>query len=341
MRYYDEEIIGMEAARRQGVVEDASPSHPVRPRRLQSWRWWRDRVAGAGMGLAALASGMLVVVIGGLLLVRAWPILSTRPLDTLIFSDAWRPTAGEFGFWPFIVGSIAVTLVAMVLAVPPALFSAVYLAEYAQARAAIKPLIDLLASIPSVVYGLWGILCIVPLVRDHLGPWIGGTLGRVIPFFANDNSTGYGLFAGGIVLAIMVFPIIVSVAEEVIRGVPQGMREASLALGATEWETAKHVVLRKAMPGVIAAVVMGFSRAFGETLAVVMVIGNVAQSPDSLFDPVYPLTALIANNYGEMMSIPLYDAALMTAALILLVVVLAFNVLARLALARVKQDAAV
>jgi phosphate transport system permease protein len=138
----------------------------------------------------------------------------------------------------------------------------------------------------------------------------------------------------------MVFPIIVSVTEEVLRSVPQGMREASLALGATEWETTKFVVVRRALPGVIAAVVLGFSRAFGETLAVLMVVGNVVQVPNSLFDAAYPLPALIANNYGEMMSIPMYDAALMAAALLLLVVVLLFNAGARLTLVRLNRESA-
>ena len=138
-------------------------------------------------------------------------------------------------------------------------------------------------------------------------------------------------------LAIMVFPIIVSVIEEVLRTVPQGMREASLALGATHWETTKFVIMRKALPGVIAAIVLGFSRAFGETLAVMMVVGNVVQIPRSLFDAAYPLPALIANNYGEMMSIPMYDAALMGAALLLLIVVLLFNIGAQIILSRLSE----
>lgn len=306
--------------------------------RRNNWRRMKDTVASRMMGTITLAACALIVVVGGLLLVRAWPILSTRSPQTLIFSETWHPTNGNFGFWPFITGSLAVTLIAMVLAVPTALFSALYLAEYTKVRAVIKPLVDVLASIPSVVYGLWGVLFVVPLVRDHIGPLSNNTLGEIIPFFASSNPTGYGLLAGGFVLAIMVFPFIVSITEEVLRGVPQGMREASLALGATEWETTKLVVLRKALPGVIAAVVLGFSRAFGETLAVLMVVGNVVQTPGSLFDAAYPLPALIANNYGEMMSIPLYDAALMMAALILFVVVLLFNLGARLTLVRLNRE---
>lgn len=284
--------------------------------------------------------GVLALIITVALLIRSWPLLSTYSLRELLFSSEWHPMQGLFGFWPFLVGSAAVTVLSMVLSLPVAFLSAIYLAEYSSARGLFKPVVDVLASIPSVVYGLWGVLFVVPLVRSTIGPWIGSTLGQVLPFFANDNPTGYGLLAGGFVLAVMVFPFVVAVAEEVLQSVPQGMREASLALGATRWETVRHVVLRRARPGLIAAGVLGLSRAFGETLAVMMVIGNVAQVPGSLFDAVYPLPALIANNYGEMMSIPLYDAALMLASLILLLVVLAFNVGARLVITRANRRSA-
>lgn len=309
-------------------VEQARSRRVPTHRAGQSWRAYKDRGAGWGMGLLALLSGALLVTIGAVLVARSWPLLSTQPPAALL-SQTWRPSQGLFGFWPFIAGSLVITAAAMVLAVPAALLSAIYLAEYSTLRNLIKPLIDLLASIPSVIYGLWGVLFVVPLVRDHL-----------VPAFGAANPTGYSALAGGIVLAIMVFPIIVSVTEEVLRGVPQGMREASLALGATEWETTKFVVVRKALPGIIAAVVLGFSRAFGETLAVLMVAGNVVQVPHSLFDAAYTLPALIANNYGEMMSIPMYDAALMFAALVLLAVVVVFNIGARMALSRVKKELA-
>jgi phosphate transport system permease protein len=233
------------------------------------------------------------------------------------------------------MGTLWVTAVAMVIAVPPSLLTAIYLAEYAPARTRgiVKPFIQLLAGIPSVIYGVWGTLTVVPFIEKNIAPFLNRWLG-FIPLFRADNPTGYGVLAGGLVLAVMIFPIIIAVAEDVIRAVPNGLREASLALGATRWQTVKHVVMRQALPGVLAAVVLGFSRAFGETMAVLMVVGNVPQVPHSIFDAAYPLTALIANNYGEMMSIPLYDAALLGAALILLLVVLVFNIVARLALLR-------
>jgi len=285
------------------------------------------------MAVLTVFAAALVVLIALALLMRARPLLDITPLSGLLTASGWHPLQGKFGFLPFIVGTLWVTGLAMVLAVPPCLLCAIYLAEYAprRLREAIKPLIDLLAGIPSVVYGLWGTLMVVPIIRDVITPWIGDHLG-FIPLLAANNPTGYGILAGGVVLAVMVFPVIISVTEEVIRAVPDGLREAALALGATRWQMVKGVVLRRSLPGVIAAIVLGFSRAFGETMAVMMVVGNVPQMPRSIFDAAYTLPALIANNYGEMMSIPLYDAALLTAALVLLLVVLVFTFAARIIL---------
>ncbi|MEM2936123.1 MAG: phosphate ABC transporter permease subunit PstC [Candidatus Bathyarchaeia archaeon] len=287
----------------------------------------KDLLASRIMLTATIFSSLIVFLIAFVLFQKGSLILTTKPLSELFFSSSWYPWRGEFGFYPFLVGTFWVTALAMILAIPVCLLSAIYLAEYASksVRDVMKPLLDLLAGIPSVVYGLWGVLAIVPLIRDYLAPLAGVT------------TTGYSVLAGGIVLAIMVFPIIISVSEEVFRAVPYEVREASLALGATRWQTVKHVVIRKALPGVAAAVILGFSRAFGETMAVLMVVGNVPKVPSSIFDPAYPLPALIANNYGEMMSIPLYDSALLLAALILLLVVFSFSVVARVILMRIER----
>ena len=294
-----------------------------------------DQMAGCCTTVISAAASLLVVVIGLVLLVRSWPIFATRPLGELLLSTTWKPLQSAFGYYPFIMGTLCVTGVAMLIAIPICLLTSVYLAEYASRRvyAIVKPLIDVSAGIPSVIFGIWGVVVVVPLVQRIASSNIGHSLSG-LPFFQVNNPTGYSVLAGGIVLAIMVFPVIISVAEEVIRAVPVGLREASWALGATRWQTVKYVVLRHAAPGVLAAIVLGFSRAFGETMAVIMVVGNVPQVPRSLFDAAYPLTALIANSYGEMMSIPLYDAALLGAALLLLVVVLLFNLSARLVLMR-------
>jgi phosphate transport system permease protein len=313
-------------------TRQAIASHEMR----MKWRRLLDRMGGTAMGGLSIGAALLVVAIITALLVRAWPILQSQPLKELLLGRTWHPLEGAFGFWPFIVGTLWVTGLAMVIAVPLCTLSAIYLAEYAPStmQRVVKPLIDLLAGIPSVVYGLWGVLTVVPMIREYVGPWVDRHLGYVPFFSAVANPTGYGVLAGGIVLAVMVFPIIVSVMEEVLHSVPDGLREATLALGVTRWLMVRKVLLRRALPGVIAAVVLGFSRALGETMAVLMVVGNVPQVPRSLFDAAYPLTALIANNYGEMMSVPLYDAALMAAGLFLLLVVLGFNLVARLVLQR-------
>jgi phosphate transport system permease protein len=293
----------------------------VRLRRL------KDLVASRLMLSATIFSALLVVLIAAGLVQKSRPILAIKPLTELLFSSSWRPLSGEFGLYPFIMGTFWVTGVAMIIAIPLCLLVSIYLAEYApnRIRRVVKPLVDLLAGIPSVVYGLWGVLLIVPFVRN-------------IASFFGSTTNGYNVLSGGIILAIMVFPVIISISEEVIRTVPQGMRETSLALGATRWQATKLVVRRAALPGIIAAIVLGFSRAFGETMAVLMVVGNVAKVPSSVLDPAYPLTALIANNYGEMMSVPLYDSALLLAALVLLVVVFLFSLGARLILLRVERS---
>lgn len=285
-----------------------------------------DRLVSKSMLVFTMLPCLLILIIVVLLVQKSLPVLSTSPLVTLLFSSSWHPLKGEFGFLPFIVGTIVVTFLAMIIAVPLSLLTSLYLAEYASSRfrKSVKPLIDLLAGIPSVVYGLWGVLVVIPFIRNFA-------------VFLGASTTGYSVLAGGIVLAIMVFPIIISISDEVLKTIPIGLRETSLALGSTKWETIKYVVLKSALPGISAAVILGFSRAFGETMAVLMVVGNVVKIPGSVFDSAYPLPALIANNYGEMMSIPLYDSALLFAALILLLTVLLFNIAANVVLIRLKR----
>ena len=301
--------------------------------RQPSRRRVQDRLAERSFLIVALSPIALVLIMIVALALRSRPIVVARPIGDLLFGQTWLPLQGQFGFAPFIVGTLWVTFTTMIIAVPVCLLCALYLSEYAgpRLRGLMKPLLDILAAIPSVIYGVWGLLAIVPFVQHNAAPALNQWLG-FIPLFQSANPTGYSVLAAALVLAVMVTPVIIAVTYEVLQTVPQGLREASLAVGATRWQTIKHAVMPKAMPGVIAAIVLGFSRAFGETIAVMMVVGNVAQTPRSIFDPAYPLPALIANNYGEMMSIPMYDAALMGAALILLIVILGFNLVAVLAL---------
>jgi phosphate transport system permease protein len=281
----------------------------------------------------------LVLVVLATLVVKSWPILTSKPLLELLTGVTWRPLQGEFGFSPFITGTVWVTVTALLISVPPCILTALYLSEYAgQAINNItKPLLDVLAAIPSVVYGVWGLVAIVPWVQNQIAPGLSRILG-FIPIFENNNPTGFSILSGALVLAVMIAPFIIAVTYEVLRSVPDGYRQASLALGATRWQTIRVAIIPQVLPGLFAAVVLGASRAFGETIAVLMVVGNVVQVPGSIFDAGYPLPALIANNYGEMLSIPMYDSALMTAALILLVMVMVFNIGSQMILRRFMRD---
>ncbi|MDX3915222.1 MULTISPECIES: phosphate ABC transporter permease subunit PstC [Olivibacter] len=288
-------------------------------------RLFKDKVISGAMLVFSILSVSMVLLIGVGLYWRSLPILQDYSVWELISSNVWRPLKGSFGFYPFIMGTLWVTGMSIAIAIPLCLLTAIYVSEYAPNRFKnfFLPMINMLAGIPPVIYGVWGVLFVVPLVQKY-----------VAPFFV-DFSTGFTVLAGGIVLAVMIFPLIVSIIVEVLQTIPKELREASLSLGATKWETIKKVVLRKAMPGIIAAIVLAVSRAFGETIAVLMVCGNVPIAPQSIFDPAYPLPALLANNFGEMMSVPLYDAALMFSALALFVIILIFNIISRLILQKI------
>ncbi len=303
------------------------PSVPARTR--------QDQLARRTFFFLTVFPVLLIVLIAGALAMRSWPIVSAYGISDLFFGETWKPHQGQFGLWPFILGTVWVTTVGVVLSVPACLLVSIYLAEYAHARirSIAKPVLDLLAAIPPVVYGVWGLLAIVPFVDDVLAPLADRWLASV-PIFIVTQPTGYGILAGGIVLAVMIAPLIISVTFEVLSTVPNDLRHASLGVGATRWQTIRNVVLPQTLPGILAAIVLGASRALGETIAVLMVVGNVPQVPTSVFDSAYPLPALIANNYGEMMSIPLYDAALLGSALVLLTVILLFNILSTLVLQR-------
>lgn len=299
----------------------------------------KDYFAEKAMFLfASFVISILFLMALGLFL-RAKPVFSANTFSSVVFSSSWHPTQNQFGLLSFITGTVWVTVLSMMAAVPLGVLTAVYLSEYAPKwiREFSKPVIDLLAGISPVIYGVWGVLAIVPVVRDYLMPFFS----ERFPFFpfVSDNYTGFSALTAGIVLAVMVVPLIIAVVHEVLRNVPQSVREASIALGATKWQTVKHAVLKKARPGIIAAVLLSLSRAFGETIAVLMVAGcSLGTSTNSVFDPAYPLSALIANTYGEMMSIPLYDAAILAAAFILLLVTAVSNMIGWGILLKLEQE---
>jgi len=294
---------------------------------MQKIRLLTDKVISKLMLLFTVASVSLLLIIGIGLYYKSIPILNKLSWGQLLTSSVWKPFKGLFGFYPFIMGTLWVTGIAIIIALPLCILTSLYIIEYAPSRLRrfLIPFVNLLSGIPPVIFGVWGVLFIIPLIQNYIAPHF------------VQYSTGYSVLAGGIVLAVMIFPLIVSIVNEVLRTMPQELKDASLALGATKWETIKKVILRKALPGIIAATVLAVSRAFGETIAVLMVCGNNAVSPHSVFDPGYPLPALIANNYGDMMSIPLYDSALMFAALLLFIIILLFNIISRGILARLER----
>ncbi|MBO4282184.1 MAG: phosphate ABC transporter permease subunit PstC [Bacteroidales bacterium] len=290
-------------------------------------RIWKDKAAHTVMLCMSLFAILLVMLMAAGLYLKSHPVLEAHSLWKLLFSSEWRPMKGEFGFLPFIMGTLWVTLLAILLALPVSLLTALFLTEYAKpfVKRMVFPALDILAALPSVIYGVWGVLVIVPIISKHIAPHF------------MDFSSGYTVLAAGVVLGVMVIPLLVSLFIEVFSNVPVELREASWALGATKWQTTRKVVLRKTFTGVIAAVVLAVSRAMGETIAVLMVCGCVTGIPQGALDACYPIPALIANNYGEMLSMPYYEAALMFAALILFVVVLLFNLLSRMVLYRIEK----
>lgn len=291
-------------------------------------RLWKDKVAGSVMLSLTLLAVLLVILIGIGLVLKSLPILHEKSLWELLCTSKWKPMRGDFGFLPFIMGTLWVTGIAILWTLPVSLFTAIFLTENSRSyvKKFVFPALDILAGLPSVVYGVWGILVVVPWISDWLAPHF------------VEYSTGYSVLAAGVVLGIMILPLLISLFVELFSSVPNEYREASLALGATRWQTTKYVLLRKTFPGIIASATLAISRAMGETIAVLMVCGNIVQLPTSLFDGCYPLPALLANNYGEMLSLPLYESALMLAALILFVVVFVFNIGSRLILRKIEGN---
>ncbi len=290
----------------------------------------RDKLHGLWMQTGLLLVLLLPVTLALGMGSKSLLLLEEAGFIKLLFSKDWKPMAGEFGFYTFIISSVWVTMLALIIAAPICLLTAIHLTQYAKKWLldTMHPVIDILAGIPSVIYGVWGILVVVPAISEIIAPVFG------------KQVSGYSILAGAIVLAIMIIPFILNILIEIFRNIPIELTEASMSLGAGKWQTIKFVLVKKALPGIISAFGLGMSRAFGETIAVLMVVGNVTQISRGIFQPGYPLPALIANNYGEMLSIPLYDSALMFAALILFVVVLIFNVASRLIIIKSEKQLA-
>ena len=279
--------------------------------------------------MLAVALLMVAIVIAMVIALGTDAMASIRQFGfSFLKSQRWDPVKGEFGALPFIYGTVASSLIALMISVPFSLGIAIFLVEQAPHYIS-RPvgfLVELLAAIPSVVYGLWGIFVLAPFLRNYIEPALATTLGW-LPLF-QGSITGIGLLTGGIILAIMVTPIISAVVRDVLTAVPGSQREAALALGATKWEMIR-VVLVNGAPGIAGAIILGLGRALGETMAVTMVIGNRPQISLSLFEPSYTIASSIANEFTEATG-DLYLSALVELGLILFLVTFIVNGIARL-----------
>ena len=310
----------------------------VRPRSKLQLMLGREANIGdlAFRRISALFAASVIV----LLLWMAWEMGLASKLSLshfglgFITSTDWDPVRDKYGGLPFVYGTVVSSLVALVIAVPISLGIAIYLSELAhpKLRTPMGFLVELLAAVPSVVYGLWGIFALTPWLRESVEPLLGKTLG-FLPLFQGPQH-GFGMLAGGIILAIMITPTVSSVSREVLRAVPAALREGAIGLGATRWEVVRVAVLPYAKSGLVGAIILGLGRALGETMAITMVIGNRAEIATSLFAPSYTMASVIANEFTEATG-QLYLAALAEVGLLLFGVTVALNVFARLLVWRV------
>lgn len=295
---------------------------------------WHRSVLNFDFGFRGLMLVAALTVLGivALIVIELWQRSSLAWQKfglQFFFGSDWNPVSGEFGALPFVYGTLVSSLIALIIAVPLAVAVAVFVTEMCP-RALRKPIsyaTELLAAIPSVIYGLWAIFILVPLLRVHVDPWLMTHFSWTGLF--TGPPYGIGMLAAGTVLAIMIIPIISSITREVLAVVPQHQREAALALGATRWEMIRVAVLRNARAGIVGAIILGLGRALGETMAVTMVIGNRPEIAKSLLAPGYTMASVIANEFAEA-SDDLYRSALMEIGLALFLVTIVVNILAGL-----------
>ena len=298
-----------------------------------------DRVYRGVLTTLALSLPLLLLALVSELAVNAWPAIRRFGVQ-FVWTSVWDPVAGVFGAAPMIFGTIASSLLALLLAVPLSLGVAIYLTEFAPKwlRQPVSFLVELLAAIPSVVYGLWGIFVLIPFLRTYIVPPLRATLGWT-PFLSGVFY-GNSLLAGSVILAIMIVPYIAAVSREVLLAVPVSQREAAVGMGATRWEAVWTAVVPYGRAGLIGAVILGLGRALGETMAVTMLIGNRHDIGLSVLQPAYTMAAAIANEFSEATT-DLYLSALFEVGLILFVITVAVNALARLMIWRVARGTAV
>jgi phosphate transport system permease protein len=318
----------------EGIPSEARVALNPKPAGIREFLSSRSSGAAAdgffgGLMLACALSIIAIVVI------ILWVLIQNSRLSLHAFGlkffvhTGWDPVVGDFGALPFIYGTVMTSFIALLIAVPLALCVAVFIMEICPKplRGPVAFLTELLAAIPSVVYGLWAIFVLVPIVRDRLGPLLVKTLGWT-GFFGGSNF-GEGILTASIILSIMILPVISSITREVMSAVPISQKEGVLALGATRWEMVRIAVLRNARIGIVGGIILGLGRALGETMAVTMVIGNNPSISKSLFAPGYTLASVIANEFTEATG-DLYLSALIEIGLALFLVTIVVNTIARL-----------
>ena len=291
-----------------------------------------SRIADLGFqGLVWVCAACVVAIVGFILmqLVKGSDLALAKFGWKFFTRSEWDPVSGDFGTVPFIYGTLVSSLMALIIAVPLSLGVAIFITEMCprSLRGILSYLTELLAAIPSVIYGLWAMAVLIPLIVKRIGPAFQNTLGWTGLF--TGPIQGFGMFAAGLVLAIMIIPIISSITREILAAVPNQQREAALALGATRWEMIRLGVLRNARAGIFGAIILGLGRALGETMAVTMVIGNSPQIVKSLFAPAYTMASVIANEFSEATG-DLYVSALIEIGLALFIVTIIVNILAQL-----------
>lgn len=318
-----------------GKAAAAAPTPPNRPpSEIRTFLQGRGsgRIADQSFAGLMLVAALSLFALVGLIV---WMLVQHSQLSIHTFGwqffkkRDWDPVSGSFGALPFIYGTLVSSFLALLIAVPLSLAVAIFVLDICppRLRGPIAFLTELLAAIPSVVYGLWAVFVLVPIIRDHVGPLLEKVLGRTGLF--TEPNFGVGMFTAGVVLAIMIFPVISSISRDVMRAVPINQREAALALGATRWEMLRIGVLRNARIGIVGAVILGLGRALGETMAVTMVIGNHPDIMRNLLNPAYTLASVIANEFTEATG-ALYTSALIEIGLALFLVTIVVNAIARL-----------
>lgn len=268
---------------------------------------FREKLSGRIFLVLALMSIAMLALITVFIVINGAPIIGKVGVLNFVFGMKWAPSKGDFGIFPMIVGSVAVTLGAAVIGVPIGLCCAIFLAEFApeKVRNVFRPAIQLLAGIPSVVYGFWGLLFIVPFIRNYLG------------------GPGLSILAGSIILGIMILPTVISISEVSLLALPRQYKEGSLALGLTHWQTIRSVLLPAAKSGLVSAVILGLGRAIGETMAVIMVLGNAVAIPSSILDPVRTLTTNIGIEMGYASGE--HKQALFATGIVLFIIIMVIN----------------